>query len=210
MTDQSDFKTLLGKLLENPVLSLATTILALLALLNTVVGSFGLSPFWSDVVICLFLGYTIFRWGGIALSGIRRRERVLELEGTRHEVVSYRRLFVRSLPAILVIVILLLLLSWNAVPVVRHASEANWSVCGSFLKACNSRVCLKFLDSRGRPISPECVSVDDDSGYKHFTAPNWWTYQPKHVAVVCEGTPSEPVALDQSFFDATCEGTIER
>jgi hypothetical protein len=210
MTEQSDLKTLLGKLLENPLLSLATTILALLALLNTIVGSFGLSPFWSDVVICLFLVYTTFRWGRIALSGIRRRETIPELDGTRHEVVSYRTLFVRSLSPIVVIVILVLLLSWNAVPVLRQAREANWSVCGSFLKACNSRVCLKFTDSRGRPVSAECLSVDDDSGYKNFTAPNWRAYRPKRVVVVCEGTPSEPVELDQSFFDATCEGRIER
>ena len=45
MTEQSDIKNLLDKLLQNPVLSLATTISALLVLLNNLVGSFGLPTF---------------------------------------------------------------------------------------------------------------------------------------------------------------------
>ena len=87
MTEQSDIKNLLDKLLQNPVLSLATTISALLVLLNNLVGSFGLPPFWSDVLISLILGYTTFVWGRFALSRIRRRETVSDLEGTRHEAV---------------------------------------------------------------------------------------------------------------------------
>lgn len=195
-------------MLENPVLSIASAIVALLALLNNVVSSLGLPPFWTDLVLSLILTYTVCDWGFLIYCELFRGTTVVAFEGTTKEAfgVKLRRMM---LP-IVTFPILFSLLVWTVVPIWRHLGHTNWRICGSFITSCNRNTCLRFTDSRDREVVRGCISVDDDSGYKNFNAPHWWSYEPKNVMLVCNDKASEPLSLDSAFFDNQCDATIAR
>lgn len=199
---------LLSKLLENPVLSIATTLTALLTVLNNFIGSFGISPFWSDLFATVIIAYTIIHWTVFILRGVKIKEKVMILNGTTEERISLRALLRNIGPSIVILPVLVLLLVWVSKPLLGHIGHTNWTLCGSFIGNCNQRPCLELSDSKGRRIFDKCFLTDDDSGYKYLAAPNWRSYRPQKVALRCDGNISEAVELSQSFFDDTCAGIV--
>lgn len=200
---------MLSKLLENPVLGIATTFTALLTILNNLIGSFGLPPFWSDLLATALIAYTTIHWAIFILGKVKRTERILSLNGTTEERIPFRALWKDVGPSIAVVPILILLLIWNAKPLFNHIGDTKWILCGSFIGSCNQRPCLILNDSRGRRISDECFMIDDDSGYKYLAAPNRWTYKPHKAVLRCDGNTSEATELNQSFFNNSCEGVMD-
>ena len=189
---------------------IAGAVVSLLALINNLVGSFGLQPFWSDTLVSSVLLLTTVHWGTSVWSEVSRKEAVETLDGVEMRRVGFKVLWHKIRLSFGVLIILLSLFVWSAMPLFVHSLRRDWRVCGSFPTSCEQKTCLRFLDGRGRQVIGECVPFDDDSGYKDFPAPNWWTYRPDQVALVCNGLSSEPIQLEKSFFDGHCAGQIGR
>jgi hypothetical protein len=200
---------LLDKILENPILSILTALTALLAALNGFIGSIGLPPFWADLLVSVTIAGTTVRWAVFIWSESRKKETITGVERNTRQKISFRALWNKIGPTAVAIPLLGALLVWNGIPLLSHIGHANWTLCGAFMRPCNHRPCLILIDSRGRRISEECFTTDDDSGYKYLTAEHWWTYQPDKVVMQCDANKAEAIKVTQPFLDGKCEGSID-
>lgn len=197
-----------SKLLENPILTIATTITALVTVLNNLVGSLGLPAFWSDVMASIIIGYTTAYWLIYIFKELKKRDRVVGITTNSSKKSFFKRLLgVSGIAA--VVPALLALLVWNIVPPLQHIRNPHWTLCGTFTLSCSKKPCLILFDSRNRQIADDCYLLDDDSGYKYMTPSHWWTYQPVSVLIRCDGKNSERMNINESMFELTCDGRMD-
>ena len=196
-----------SKLLDNPALSIATTVSALMVALNGVVGTLGLPPFWSDALVAVTIGYTAGHWFFHTLKESKRKRRRIGLYQGMTNQIGLRAAVTGLTPSVMIIVVLLGLFAWSATPPARHIAHLQWTLCGTFVGSRQKNSCIVLLDSRGRRISSECLRPDD-SGYLYMARPTWWTYRPEAVSLRNDEVTFEPLVLEESMFDRSCEGVM--
>lgn len=112
-----------------------------------------------------------------------------------------------------VLVALSACLAWTMRMPVSHAlqlaADGRWTVCGEFRASCAQAACIKFLDSRSRPIDATCHSLQDSAGYLEWTAPTWLSYRPAYVTAFCDKSETRPVSLPTSLVGPNCSGRME-
>ena len=200
---------LLSKLTDNPILSIATAITALVAAVDRIKSFVGLPPFWSDLLISIILlGITIYwikdLWkesSGKPQSGFHSGKRS---KITLKERIKNVGIFIIILPLLLILTV------WNMYPVISHFYNYKWTLCGQFIVKNPRQNCLYLYDTRNRLIYDKCYRLDDDTGYKFLNMPNWWTYKPQAVAVKNQANISEKKELESKMFDSSdCSGFIK-
>lgn len=195
---------------KNPLLLALTGVTALLTGLHDFVGSFGLAPFWADVVISALLAISAIYWLVGALRETKRSTRNVGLGGNPKNKLGFINRFRKVAGgSIVVLVILLVLFGWHAAVPATHLTDTQWQVCGTFVASCNGNGCLEFYDGRKRNITERCYPFDDDSGYKQLNAPNWWTYKPQSVQFRCEEKLSRRNFLGQEMFRSSCDAVLK-
>jgi hypothetical protein len=197
------------KLLDSPFLTATAVASAAVGTINGFTSLFDLVPFWADTVTTLVLLGTLIHWA-VRVYACASEERSapgrfapeLRLQAVR----SISRIGLRS---IYIPLILAVLLVWSASPLLKHLfRESGWALCTTIVTPCGSRQCLEFLDSRRRPVLPECTSTDDESGYKSWKPTGLTVYKPAFVLGTCGGDRKNAVPLPQSAFDGFCSGFV--
>lgn len=106
--------------------------------------------------------------------------------------------------------LLFLLACWSLWPPLHHLIDgrASWTVCGEFRSACAANACLVLRDRLGRPLRPDCLQVEDLTGFRQLRAQNHLEYQPYSIGLRCQ---DETIfrELDTEMFSETCEGEMQ-
>jgi hypothetical protein len=195
---------------ENPLLTIVTTISAVLTALNTFIGAFGLPPFWADVFVSTMLAYSAIYWCLHTWRDTKRKRRIIGLApGPKDGSGSLTKLLKPIGISALIPITLIALFAWNAALPILHLRETQWVLCGTFVSTCTSNSCIELYGMRNRKITNRCYYFDDDSGYLYLKSPNWWTYKPESVSSRCDGKTSGSDLLDQAMFDSSCEGIFK-
>jgi hypothetical protein len=173
-----------------------------LTAINNFVGILPLSLFGRDVILALLTlsasvvvaGYLIRR----VKENIRRRGRAANFGD---KVAGCGK-------TSLALLAFALLTIWNGWLPVSHLFSVKWVVCGTFIGKCH-RGCLYFFDARGRQESENCISVEDDSSYLEYSAPDWWTYTPAFVSMQCVSGASLKTPLMPQILDGRCGAVMQ-
>lgn len=197
---------LLSKLSDNPILSIATAIITLIATANSITGSIGLPPFWSDLLVSIILLSITIYWSFDSWKESSNKAKSHILSNVKYNISIQQR--IRNIGIYLIILpILIILILYNIYPTTLHLINYKWTLCGQFIVKNPNESCLILYDARNRKISDKCYKLDDDSGYKHLNIPNWWIYKPQTAAVKYQQNISEKKKLKSEMFD--CSGFIK-
>jgi len=202
---------LLSKLSNNPILGFITGITAFFAAINGIRGLIGLPLFWSDLLISILFSSITVYW--ILDSWKESSENILAQTKIKTDAklkITIKERIVFLGIEIIILPILIGAIIWNIHPVISHFINFKWTLCGQFIVEYPEKTCLLFYDSRERQVSDECHSLDDDSGYKYFDIPNWWTYKPQIVATKNQENVSEKEKIMSKMFDnLNCSGFMK-
>ena len=206
------FKTLL----ENRGLTAATTLAALSGALQKAVKSFGIPPFWSDLLLAGLILYAVLHWVGSArtlLDSTAHAGFSGELR-PRSTVARIRfRLFSAKTWGFLVIMTgLVALLAWSSrSPIDKLVGDGagRWQVCGEVRTSCRDLPCARLLDRQERPVSNDCFPLLDATGFLQVEQPGRWSYRPVTLQAECGGTVVASVSLPEELFSPYCDGSIE-
>jgi hypothetical protein len=180
--------------------------------LSGIVGSLGLSPFWSDVIVSLIIAYTTGHWAGHIWTEAARKEKIMGLEINEEKRPSFLAILKRMSSSAILLPVLVALLVWNVTPLVKIIKNRNWMLCGTIITSCRAPSCLKLYDSRRRMISDDCYQFKDELGYIEISASNFLTYQPEFISMQCNGTTSEITKIKDSMFQVinpSCDGLMK-
>jgi hypothetical protein len=180
---------------------LFVTILAIgtsaIAAVNEFTNAFQFEPFWVDV------GFALAALG-VALYLLRSMISGAKADGSTQ---GRRRLQMNLDPVRAAMgIILLVIFSLSIGRPIRNAVAGDWTVCGTFVSACEKNSCIRLFDEKGRKSMEECLPLDD-TGYLALHSEARWRYQPVKMSLVCGADESIPIPLNDAMIrNAACSG----
>jgi hypothetical protein len=196
------------KPVESPWVVAITSGLSMVAtIVNSLAKLDGMTPFWADVLVTLALACALFHWMFFLYAKAKRPPNINEAPTQRRKATALS-FGGRMLSSLAVPLVLCGLMLWTLEPLVSHLrGNAHWSVCGTFVGACQTRSSVQLFDLRRRPLG-ECFATHDDTGYLQERGGGVTGYRPAFIKD-CNCPRAIFVKLPPEAFSERCHGVLE-
>ena len=198
--------TIAEKVTTGPVLSVLAAAATAVASVGGLASSLGLPPFLADASgSTVFFALAVY-WA--YLSGQARKP--MTTPGFVREAGTKKSTgLINALPYYAVSAAFIALACWLGYPAVSTLLHPHWKVCGTVIGGCSPSFCATGLDSRSRPIFPECIAPLDNSGYLELKPKTSLTYRPESIRIQCAGKDLPPLRVPAAFNSAKCDARLE-